>query len=91
MHVHNGRYPSGRDTSLIHVDEEKDDVEEERPDDALTCPLLDTPIHFDDCTVCQGAAGSVRANRASLGAGGVPCMSCGGEGEQESGGPVTWT
>src|SRR5215213_6395345 len=39
----------------------EDDVEEERPDDALTCPLLDTPIHFDDCKLCHDAAGSIRA------------------------------
>jgi hypothetical protein len=70
----------------------EDDMEEVRPDDALTCPLLDTPIHFDDCKLCHGR-GWVHTSDiwTSVGAGGVPCMTCGGEGGEESGGPVTWT
>src|SRR5215212_970076 len=65
---------------------------QERPADALTCPLLDTAIHFDDCKLCQGR-GWVQSSdiSASLSPSRVPCVSCGGEGSKESGGPVTWT
>jgi DnaJ-class molecular chaperone len=69
-----------------------DDEEQERPDDALTCPLLDTPIHFDDCKLCHGR-GWVETSDISvyLGPNRVRCVHCGGEGDEESGGPVTWT
>jgi hypothetical protein len=92
MHVHGDHYPSGRDTSLVHVGEGEDDLEAERPDDAFTCPLLDTPIHVDDCTLCHGR-GWIEAGDISayLGPDRVPCVHCGGEGDEESGGPVTWT
>ena len=75
------------------IDSTVEDVaEEERPDDALTCPLLDTPIHFDDCKLCR-RRGWVHSSDISayLGPSRVPCLSCGGEGGEESGGPVTWT
>src|SRR5688572_9782509 len=77
---------------VLDDDEGVEEEDAERPHDALTCPLLDTPIHFDDCKLCHGrgwvAPGDVSAY---LGPYRVPCMSCGGEGDEESGGPVTWT
>ena len=81
-------YQTSDDAIVAHDDEE----DEERPDDALTCPLLDTPIHFDDCKLC-GGRGWVESGDtdAYLGPDRVPCVSCGGEGDEESGGPVTWT
>ena len=70
----------------------EDGEEQERPYDALNCPLLDTPVHFDDCKVCHGRGWVVSADiDAYLGRDEVPCVSCGGEGSKESGGPVTWT
>jgi hypothetical protein len=70
----------------------KDSGEQERPDDALTCPLLVTPIHVDDCTLCLGRGWVYSSDiSASLGPSRVPCLSCGGEDGEESGGPVTWT
>jgi hypothetical protein len=79
-------------TGLVIDPTVEDEEEEERPDDALTCPLLDTPIHFDDCKLCHGRGwvepGTISA---SLGPSRVPCLSCGGEDGEESGGPVTWT
>jgi hypothetical protein len=92
MLSHDDRYPSERDTALLDSAEDKDDVKQERPDDALTCPLLDTPIHFDDCKVCHGRGWVISADiNAYLGRDEIPCVSCGGEGAKESGGPVTWT
>jgi hypothetical protein len=92
MLVHGDRYPSERDTGLSDNPEDKDDEEQERPEDTVDCPLLDTPVHFDDCTLCHGR-GWVHTSDigTSLGAGEIPCMTCGGEGDEESGGPVTWT
>jgi hypothetical protein len=79
-------------TGLVIDPTAEDDEEPERPDDAIDCPLLDTPIHFADCTVCQGRGWVVSADiNAYLGRDEIPCVSCGGEGSVESGGPVTWT
>jgi hypothetical protein len=79
-------------TGLVIDPTVEDDAEKERPDDSVTCPLLDTAIHVDDCRLCRGRgwveAGDIDASR---GPSHVPCVSCGGEGAKESGGPVTWT
>ena len=44
------------------------------------------------CTVCQGRSWVETSDIWSyLGPDLMPCVSCGGEGSEESGGPVTWT
>jgi hypothetical protein len=92
MLSYDDRYDSERDASLVHVAEEMDGVEQERPDDALTCPLLDTPVHFSDCALC-GDRGWVTEDQivAYLGLNRISCLSCGGEGSFDGGGPITWT
>jgi hypothetical protein len=87
----NATVPSAKGP-VINPIVEDDEEEEERPDDALTCPLLDTPLHVDDCTLCRGRGWVDSSDiSAHLGPYRVPCVSCGGEGSEESGGPVTWT
>jgi hypothetical protein len=93
----NGHRPPSPDADLSESDEadgpqRANEKNEERPDDALICPLLDTPIHFDDCKLCRGRGWVVSVDiDAYVGRYEVPCVSCGGEGATEGGGPVTWT
>jgi hypothetical protein len=76
--------------ALDQPEEETED--EERPENALTCPLLDTPVHFTDCPLCADRGWVLEEDIAAyLGPNQVACLFCGGEGHEDGAGPVTWT
>jgi Pentapeptide repeats (9 copies) len=85
-------YQTHDDVSVAQDDEDEDDEEQERPDDALTCPLLDTPVHVSDCPLC-GDRGWVTEDQIEeyLGPNRIGCVFCEGEGYSDGNGPVTWT
>ena len=62
------------------------------PDDAVSCPLLDSPFHSKDCALC-GDRGWVTedAIEEHLGTDRITCLFCGGAGSAAGAGPVTWT
>lgn len=100
MRCDDERDANGRATSWTDdcVDEDDDDVEDaggdedERPDDAVACPLSDTPWHLgDECELCSGRGWvTEEAIEDHLGSNRVACQNCGGEGEV-SPGPVSFT
>jgi hypothetical protein len=73
-------------------DQEADEEEEERPDDAVDCPQCDQWSADPDCSLCGGRRWVYREDLdAFLGDNRVPCLQCGGEGEEDGPGPVSWS
>ena len=80
-----------RDDSEVQDDEEDED---EWPDDAMECPLLDTPYHQEDCELCGGREWVTEQTIEDyLGSNRLPCLFCAGEGWTYAPVPValTWT
>lgn len=77
---------------MFDEDEDLEEDDDERPDDALRCPLLDTPVHVSDCPLC-GDRGWVTEDQIEeyLGPNRIGCVFCDGEGYSDGNGPVTWT
>jgi hypothetical protein len=75
----------------LDVPEDLEDEDDERPDDALACPLYDTPWHLGDaCELCGGREWvSEEAIEDHLGTNRVGCLNCGGEGAVSP--LVSWT
>jgi hypothetical protein len=75
------------------IDQPEEETEdEERSVNAVSCPLLDTPVHFTDCALCADRGWVLEEDIATyLGPNQVACMFCGGEGYEDGAGPVTWT
>src|SRR4051794_20397513 len=72
-------------------DEEEDD-EDERPEDAVDCPQCDQWSVDPDCSLCGGQRWVFCEDLDEfLGDNRVPCLQCGGEGEADGPGPVSWS
>src|SRR4051812_13774390 len=67
--------------------------DEEWPEEAVACPLSDTPWHLgEECVLCQGREWVLEETiEAYLGPNRLPCLYCAGEGWSEGLGPITWT
>lgn len=72
--------------------DEAEDVEEERPDDAITCAFCDRPYARFPCPECHGRRWlSTEFISQRLGNNRVPCVRCMGEGQVDGFGPVSWS
>src|SRR4051794_35938949 len=87
-----------RDEPSIPTDEVEDDPneeeedEDERPDDAVDCPQCDQWSPDPDCSLCGGLRWVLWEDLDDfLGNNRVPCLQCGGEGEADGPGPVSWS
>src|SRR3954463_14825421 len=68
------------------------ELEEERPDDAVDCPRCDQWWAPPDCALCGGRRWVYpEAIRDHMGTNEVWCLQCGGEGEADGPGPVSWS
>jgi hypothetical protein len=74
------------------LDEDDEDEDEERPEDAVDCPQCDQWSADPDCSLCGGRRWVFWAALDEyLGDNRVPCLQCGGEGEADGPGPVSWS
>jgi hypothetical protein len=73
-------------------DLDEDQEDEERPEDAFDCPQCDQWSPDPDCSLCGGHRWVYwEVLDAFLGDNRVPCLQCGGEGEADGPGPVSWS
>ena len=84
--------PTDQVAGDLDEEEEDEDEDEERPEDAVDCPQCDQWSADPDCSLCGGRRWVYWEDLdAFLGNNRVPCLQCGGEGEADGPGPISWS